>query len=245
VAIINRLAADRYWPGASPVGQTIRFFDTTTTTVIGVIEDPTWRAVGEDATPFVFISMDQYPSAAASGFLTLVARIDGPVAPFLPSVRATVRDVEPGLSLALLEPLDNMVGNALMPQRLGGLLLTLFSSLALVLATGGVYGIVGYTVTCQAREIGIRMAMGADRRQIMWSIVRGVTVPVFLGLGSGLVAALLLAGTVSTFMYGVVPRDPLTLVSTLALFSGVAGIAMVLPARRALRLDPITVLNSE
>jgi ABC-type antimicrobial peptide transport system permease subunit len=89
------------------------------------------------------------------------------------------------------------------------------------------------------------MAMGADRRQIMWSIVRGVTVPVFLGLGSGLVAALLLAGTVSTFMYGVVPRDPLTLVSTLALFSGVAGIAMVLPARRALRLDPITVLNSE
>jgi predicted permease len=245
VAIVNRLAADRYWPGASPVGQTIRFFDTTTTTVIGVIEDPTWRAVGEDATPFVFISMDQYPSAAASGFLTLVARIDGPVAPFLPSVRATVRDVEPGLSLALLEPLDNMVGNALMPQRLGGLLLTLFSSLALILAAVGIYGVVGYTVTRQAREIGIRMAMGARGRDIILSVVRGITVPIVLGLGSGLAAALLLGGTVAAFMYGVAPRDPLTFGLTLALFSTVAVIAMVLPARRALRLDPITVLSSE
>jgi putative ABC transport system permease protein len=128
---------------------------------------------------------------------------------------------------------------------LGGLLLTLFSSLALILAAVGIYGVVGYTVTRQAREIGIRMAMGARGRDIILSVVRGITVPIVLGLGSGLAAALLLGGTVAAFMYGVAPRDPLTFGLTLALFSTVAVIAMVLPARRALRLDPITVLSSE
>jgi len=244
VAVVNRFAAEKYWAGASPIGRGIRFGDTTLT-VVGVVDTPTWSAVGEQPTPFVFISVAQYPEAASSGFLTLVARSDGPETALLPAVRGAVRAIEPGLSLAILEPLEGLVGAALMPQRIGGLLLTLFGGLALLLAAVGIYGVVGYTVTRQAREIGIRMAVGADGRQILLGVTRGLAFPILAGLLVGVVAALLLGRTVTTFMYGVRPGDPATFLVMVGLLSAVAALATIIPARRALRLDPVAVLGGD
>jgi putative ABC transport system permease protein len=141
--------------------------------------------------------------------------------------------------------MEQQIGSALMPQRMGTVLFTLFGVLALALAAVGIYGVVGYSVTRQAREIGVRIALGASKQDILRGVVFGIAAPVAAGLAVGGATALALSRTLESFMFGVSPSDPLTFVVIAALLALVATLAALIPARRAARLDPMRVLTTE
>lgn len=245
VAVINRHAAEKYWPDRDAVGGSMALAQQIDVEVVGVVDDPVWQRIAEEPTPFMFLPLAQYPGMASGGFLTLVARTPGDAEALLALLREQFRGVEPELSLTTLRTMEEQLGAALMPQRMGTMLLTLFGALALVLAAVGIYGVVGYTVARQAREIGIRIAVGASRMAIVRGVVRGMALPVLLGLGVGTVAALALGRTVESFMFRVDPQDPLIFGAIAAVLLAVALAATLLPARRAAKLDPMRVLTIE
>ncbi|MFV1988675.1 MAG: ADOP family duplicated permease, partial [Gemmatimonadota bacterium] len=238
VAVINRYMAERYWQGRSAVGSSIRLNEETSAEVVGVVEDPTWRAIGEAATPFVFLPQAQSPELS-EGFFTLVARTSGDAAALVPAVRERFRALEPELSLTTLRTMDDQVGATLMPQRMGTTLLSMLGALALLLAAVGVYGVVSYSVRRQARDIGIRIAVGASQSRILVDVVSDMVLPVGAGLGLGAVGAWLLADTAGAFLYGVSPTDPVTFATITVLLLGVATVATLVPARAATRVDPV------
>jgi putative ABC transport system permease protein len=244
VAVINRVAADRYWPNRSAVGG-LMTMSQQELEIVGVVDDPKWQQVGEPATPYVFLSMAQFPALAAGGFLTLTVRTDGDAAALIPVVRERFRGIGSGLPLTFLRTMDDLVGDALMPQRMGTTVLTLFGALALVLAAVGIYGIVGYAVARRSREIGIRIAVGAGRVRIMADVLREMALPVFVGLAAGGVASLALGRTVQAFLFQMSAADPLTFLAIGMLLLLVATLAALIPARRAAALDPVKVLSSE
>jgi len=245
VAMINRLAAERYWPNQSAVGGTMNLSQQLNVEIVGVVDDPSWQQVGEQATPFVFLSMAQHPSLAAGGFLTLTARTDGDAAALLPLIRERFHSLGSGLPLTFLRTMNDLVGSALMTQRMGTTVLTLFGGLALVLAAVGIYGVVGYTVARRSREIGVRIAVGASRFRIVAGVLREMVVPVVSGLAAGAIVALVLGRTIQAFLFRVRATDPLTFVAIGALLLLVAACAVLIPARRAANLDPVQVLTSE
>jgi predicted permease len=245
VVVINRHMAERYWPDRSAVGGSVAFagadfeFE-----VVGVVDDPVWAAVGEEPTPFVFLPLAQRPSFSTS-FLTLVARGSGDPRGLSPSIRDQFLVLDPDLSLTELRPLSEQVGDALMPQRMGTVLLSMLGGLALLLAAVGIYGVVSYSVRRRARDIGIRIAVGASAAAIRRTVVLEMAIPVLAGLVGGAAVALGLSRTIETFMFGVSPNDPLTFVAITALLVVVALVATLIPARWASRLDPMRVLTVE
>jgi len=245
VAVINRLAAERYWPNVSAVGGVMTLAQQIEVEVIGVVDDPTWAQVGEAHTPYVFLSMAQVPSLASGSFLTLVARTDRNAVGLVPLIRDRFQSVEATLPLTFLRPVDDMVGDAVMPQRMGTTVLSIFAALALVLAAVGIYGVVGYTIARRSREIGIRIAIGASRARIVLGIVLEMALPVLAGVTAGALIALLLGRTVQVFLYQVRPADPVTFATITLMLVLVTVAAAALPARRAARMDPVRVLGAE
>ena len=244
VAVINRYMAERYWAGRSPVGSTFRISPQDPIEVIGVVENPSWQAIGEAPSPFAFFPQAQSPSLS-SRFFTLTARTSDDPRTLLTSVREVFRSLEPGLSLTTLQTMEDQLGAALMPQRMGSTLLTMLGGLALVLAAVGVYGVVSYTVTRRARDIGIRIAVGASGGRILRTMVTEMLIPIAAGLAIGAVAAWFLADAVEAFMFGVSPGDPVTFLTIvgLLLITGVG--ATLIPARAAARVDPVAVLKAD
>ena len=245
VMVVNRYLAERYWPGRSAVGGVVRFSGSDVEfRVVGVVENPTWQAVGEEATPFVFLPLSQSPGSVAR-FLTLVAGTRRSPDPLLPQLRSAFQETDRGLSLMYLRTMDEQVGEALMPERLGSVLLTMFGALALVLASVGIYGVVSYSVRRQLRDLGIRIALGATPPTILRAVMSGVVAPILAGLVLGGAVAFLLTRTLESFMFGVSPHDPLTFTAISALLIVVALVAASVPASRAARLDPMRVLITE
>jgi predicted permease len=243
--VINRHMAERYFSDRDPVGGIVRFAGGPAMEVVGVVGDPVWSSLGEEPTPFVFVPMAQSPDVASRSFITLVARTGRNAEEFTPLLAAQFRELEPGLSLTFIRTMEQQIGSALMPQRMGTVLFTLFGVLALALAAVGIYGVVGYSVTRQAREIGVRIALGASKQDILRGVVFGIAAPVAAGLAVGGATALALSRTLESFMFGVSPSDPLTFVVIAALLALVATLAALIPARRAARLDPMRVLTTE
>lgn len=245
VALVNQYAARRYWGDRSAIGGRLRLPDSTEVVVVGVVADPTWDAIGEETTPFVFVSLDQFPQFASRGFLTLSVRGPGDGTALIPAVRGAFREVFPGLSPSRVGTMTAQVESVLMPQRLGSLLLTIFGGLTLLLAGVGIYGVVGYNILRQARELGIRIAVGASSAAILRTVVVGMTGPILLGLAAGLVAVVVLGRTVTGFLYQVGPADPASLAVAAGALVLVALVALLIPAWRATRIDPAKVLMAE
>jgi predicted permease len=244
VMVINRYMADRYWPGRSAVGGSVSLGGDMEFEVVGVVDDPVWMAVGEEPTPFVFLPLAQLPSFSTE-YLTLVARGRGDPGRLLPGIRDQFRALDPELSLTFLRPLGGQVEDALMPQRMGTMLLGMLGGLALLLAAVGTYGVVSYSVRRRAREIGIRIAVGASAAAIRRTVILEMALPVLMGLSVGIAVALALSRTIESFLYGVSPNDPLTFVTVTAGLMLVALGATLIPARWASRLDPVRVLTVE
>ena len=244
VAMINDAAAKRYWPGENPIGRRLFVGEAkpeNACEIVGVVQTGQYRTLGENATPAFFQCFDQ----AASLRATLVAHVQGDPARALETIRSTVRELDPRLALTRVNTLRQHLSLALFPIRTSGLLLGTLGLVALLLAVSGLFGVIAYSVSQRTREIGIRMALGAGRQDILRLILRQglrlVGIGTLLGLGGALAGTRLLRG----LLFGVSPTDPVTFLTIPLLLLGVAGLACWLPARRAAKVEPMTAMRNE
>jgi len=243
--VVNETMARRWWPDRRPVGGRVLIGGEEPFNVVGVVSDARWRGLERAPEPRIFVSADQFPGMAFDDFITFVVDGERDAATMLPELRSIFRELEPRLALTSVRTMEDVVDRVLASQRMGALLLSAFGALALLLAVVGVYGVVSYTVRQGTREIGIRMALGADGGRVVRGVVGQVAGPVALGAVGGLAAALALAPAGESFLFRTSPGDPATFAAVLALLLAVAAAAAYLPARRAARVDPVEVLTAE
>jgi ABC-type antimicrobial peptide transport system permease subunit len=179
------------------------------------------------------------------GYMTLLVRTTGDPKGALLAARAQVRSMDANLPLVEAKTLTEHVAGSLLPQRIGATLLGIFGLLGLTLAAGGIYGTVAYSVAQRSREIGIRVALGAQRRHVFRLIVSQALKLTLFGVGIGLVAAFALSRVMSNLLYGVTATDPITFASVSLLLIGVALAASSVPALKAARIDPLVALRNE
>jgi predicted permease len=246
VMVINRTMASRYWPGEDPIGKRVTMLDwgpPLTGEVVGVVGDVKGDAL--DATPgnMIYWAERQFPSV----FDNIVVRVEEGRDPqsVAGALKAAVHAVDPDLPLARIATMDERLSESVKPRRLQTLLLGVFAGLALSMAVVGIYGVMAYSVSGQRREIGIRMALGADGTAMRQMILREGLRWTAIGTFVGLVGALGLAGLLSSLLYGVAPRDPVTIGGVTLLLVCVAMMACWVPARRAMRVDPMLALRHE
>lgn len=244
LAIVNETMAERAWPGRNPIGQRFHFDypNTPPIEVVGVVAKAKYREVREEEQFFVYLPLDQHFASA----MTLHVRTAGDPAALLPALRRAVRELDPNLVLADLGTMASFVDEALWLERTSTKLLSAFGLLALVLAALGVYGLLAYSVSRRRRELGILIALGARRGQVLRAVLleacQVVGAGVVLGLAS---AALVLEPIMANQLYGVSLVDPRTYLIWSLVLLAVAVLGSFLPAWRAARTDPIATLRSE
>ena len=246
VVIVNQLMARRLWPGQDPVGRRFKFgppdADNPWLTVVGVVADMRRQGLEVEPIPQMFEAMRQNPSRLATLLVRTAA--DDP-ATLVPSVRAAVRRVNPDVPLYAVTTLDARLEESLAQRRFQTLLLVSFAGLALILAGIGVYGLVHYAVATRTQEIGIRAAVGAASGDIFRLIVREGMQLGAAGVALGLIGALLVGQAGSSLLFGVTATDPLTLVGVSLLLTAVTAAASFLPARRAMKIPPLTAIQRQ
>ena len=248
VAVINETMARRYWSDRDPVGGRlkIRSLGGLEVEVVGVSRDVTYGLVGAPG-PFVYLPIDQNWVLMDRGpfTLALLAKADTADVPLVTTTRTVLREIDPAAPLLQVTTLDTRMSDLLMPQRLGSLLMTALASVTVVLVAVGIGGAVGYGVSRRRAEIGIRLALGARRRQVTAVMTRAAVVPVAFGLFGGILCSLAVGRLVSTFLYDVTPTDATTMVVASCLLAGVAALAAYVPAHRATAVSPMDVLRAE
>jgi putative ABC transport system permease protein len=244
VAVISRVAAERWWRGRDPVGGTLRLggSDGRDYVVVGVAGDVAWQDLGEAPAPYLFLSLAQ---AAPAGSLTLAVRSTADAPAVSAAVRSAFRTLDPDLALMALGPLDDWVAARIAPRRIAASLLTAFGVLAVIIAALGIYGVVSFAVARQTRAIGVRLALGARRSHVVRLVARGVAGPVVFGILAGTAAAWALGGVVRHFLFRVDPRDPVTLLAVATLLAAIAAAATIGPIVRASRIPPMEALRHE
>jgi predicted permease len=242
VVLVNEAFARQLLPGEDPVGRRFRYGTTGKwRQIAGVVEDGKYRSLGETPSPTVFQDMEQDWHSNS----TLVARSPLPETETVRQLRRAVAELDPSLTIYEAGSLTSELALALFPARLVAVVLASFGLLAAVLAATGVYGIMAYAVSRRTREIGIRMALGAAPSQVLRVVLNRTAVLVGLGTAVGLAISLAAGKFFGQILYGVSPRDPLTYVCAIALMATVAFVACWVPARRAIRVDPLTALRTE
>jgi predicted permease len=243
VVIINETLARRLWSGEDPIGQRISFNSPKGpySEIVGVAKDGKYSTLGERARPFIY----QHALQNYSAKMTLVARTAATPIAMVDAVRSAVRSIEPNLPIADMRTLAEQVSLSLLPARLAAGLLGVFGLLALMLATVGIYGVVSYSVTNRTREIGIRVALGAQSGDVLRLVLREGMVIVITGIALGLGLALGATRVISSFLYGVSATDPITYLIIPVVLAGVALAACFVPARRATKVDPMVALRYE
>jgi predicted permease len=243
VVVIDAELARRYFAGENPIGRRISttIGRDTLREVVGVVGAVRQMALEREAEPHLYVPETQVPSPE----MTLVIRTGGDAMTLLPDVRAIMRDLDPDLPLSNVRPLADLVSSSAAPRRAGTLLLTAFAAMAVLLTLVGVYGAVSQVVAQSTREIGVRIAMGGTRSIVMRLIVGRAVKVALAGAVAGLVLAWAGAPALSAMLYGVRPRDPLTLAGAAVAITAAAALAAYLPARRILRLDVLATLRVE
>jgi predicted permease len=243
VAIVNETFARRFFPGQEAIGKRFNFSGPSEPywEIIGVAEDGKYESLGEDPKIAVYRPMlrDYTPWTA------LVARTAGDAEAVLSLIRQEIRDLDPALPLSNVKTLKEHMNIPLFPARVAAAVLGSFGVLALVLAGVGIYGVMSFIVSQRTREIGLRMALGAQAGDVLRMIVGQGLKLVIIGMGIGLAAALLLTRFLAVVLYGVSATDPVTFTLIVMLLIAVALAACYLPAWRAARVDPIEALRYE
>jgi predicted permease len=244
VAVVNEALARREFQGADPIGRriSVQGSDGPWIEIVGVASDTKYADIGEPPTPIVYVPMAQNHETGVFLLVRAAAREpDGLVAP----IRQAIQTLEPNLPITGIELGRDRVGASLYPARMGAWLLSAFGLLALTLAGVGVYGVLAFSIARRRREMGIRLALGADASRIVRLVVgEGMTLVAF-GLGIGLTVALSGARALESFLYGAGAYDPITFAVVPVLLVLVALAACLVPARRAVAVDPTVTLRSE
>jgi predicted permease len=243
VVIVNRTAAQRFWPGASAIGRTLRFTAAgPAVTVVGVTEDGKYRNLTETPRPYLFLPLAQN----YRGSVTLVVRTGGNPMDLVPPVRQAFAVLDPEMPLFDVKTLEGLiVGRALLGPRIAAQMAGVLGLLALALTVVGLYGVVAYAASRRAREFGIRMALGARPADVLALVLRQGVRLVAIGVGAGAVAALGVSRALRSLLFGVGTTDPLTYGAAVAVLTAVALAAAYLPARRATKVDPMVALRYE
>jgi putative ABC transport system permease protein len=246
VVVINEAMARQFWPGRNPVGSRIRppFFDTSSGwfEVVGVVGDVRSWNLRTPAVPECYAPHAQAPVPG----LSAVIRTGGvPAETVLSAIRQRIAAFDPALPLVRVQTLTTVVDLAVGDSRLSSVLTTVFALLAALLATVGIYSVISYSVAQRHREIGIRLALGADRRRVMGLVLGEGLIVASVGVGIGALGALGLTRTLRTLLYEVSPTDPVVLAGTIGGVLLIALAASYVPARRATRVDPAIALRAE
>jgi putative ABC transport system permease protein len=242
VAVINETMARRYWPGEDPIGKGIKGFDARGRNdewvrVIGVVKD--MHSSGLEHSPIAQIYEAQAQSL--DGTENLVVYSDASVG----DLRDTIGSLDHSAVLTDVTTLEDRLEEQTAPRRFQTLLLSLFAALALGFAAAGIFAMMHYTVAQCTKEIGIRMAIGASRANVVQMILREGFFLAGMGIGIGLAASLALSRSIRSLLFEVAPGDPFTLIMVSLLLAGIALCACYIPARRATRIDPMAALRCD
>jgi putative ABC transport system permease protein len=241
--VVNETAARRYWPGQDPLGRRVRFGGEQNPwfTIVGVAADVSMRGARGEPRVEMYIPYWHYVEPGMNVVLKAAgapARLAGPL-------RAAVREIDPDMPISNVSPMRDLVSESIAQPRFLALLVALFAMLAMALSAIGIYGVMSYAVSQRTTEIGVRMALGADRRSVFALVLRDGVALALAGLAIGLAVSLVVARSLGTLLFAVAPTDPATFGMTAAALLAVALAATLIPARRATRVDPLTALRSE
>ncbi len=240
VVLINQTAAERFFPNREPMGAQMRFWGASRT-IVGVVANERIHGLTEAPPIAVYAPLSQMPSA--TGVLLLKTAMDTAAA--AASAERVIHDVDPGLAVFAVEPLDRTVSRSVSQRRFTAFLLGTFALLTVILAAIGVHGLLSYNVAQRRQEIGIRMALGAGRAAVLGLILRDGLAIIAAGMIGGLAGAVALTRLLRALLFDLSPTDPLTFAGVAAVLTGVALVATLLPARRASRVDPLPALRAE
>jgi predicted permease len=245
VAIVNRALAGFFFGNDDPVGRSVHFYkdEANPMTIVGIVEDATQRSLREEPPMTIYTPLTQLRQP--EGLVTVALRTPDDPSSLAGPMRTEVRVLAPDVLVDNFRTMEQQIGSELVRERLLAMLSTAFAALAVVLSCVGLYGVVSYDVSRSLRDLGIRMALGAQRLDILRHVIRGALLISSIGIAVGLLAALVGTRVVGSLLFGVTARDPLTLAAAAALLMLTTVSASYIPARRASRIDPALVLRTE
>jgi predicted permease len=241
VVILNQTMAHHFFGDANPIGQRIRVEDNDIREIVGVVGDSHYLEIREKIAPTLYLNTFQEQRPGSE----LAIRTSGDPIAVIPAVRREIEKQAAGVAIGSIRTLAGQVDAWLLQERLVALLSSCFGGLALFIAAVGLYGVLSYSVARRTHEIGIRMALGAQRFDVMAMILKGILRLVCLGLAVGIPLSLILGRFVADLLYGITPADPLTIAAGALFLTMVALLAGYLPARRASQVDPMEALRQE
>jgi putative ABC transport system permease protein len=243
VVVVNETFAQRHFPGEEVLGKRLSFQGTKGPfkEIVGVVRDSKYVSLSESPMPFVFLPLPQNHETG----MTLLVRASGNPASLAGPVRQEVQGIEPNLPVSNPTPMNELIGNTLYAARVGAILLGVFAILALVLASIGLYGVMSFAVAQRTRELGIRMALGAQAGDVFGLVLRHAARLIVAGVVLGLGVAFAVTRLLTSFLYGVSATDRITFVVIPVVLAIVALIACYVPARRATKVDPLVALKYE
>ena len=242
VAIVNESLARYFFPGGHAVGEQLSLGAEAAYTIVGVVADVRMSAPRPDSPPAIYFPVAQ---SGISRFATISIRARSDPLALVPALRAAVRSVDPEQPVSSITTMDEVLAEFMAPRRFNALLIGSFAALALGLSALGLYGLISYLVTQRTHEIGVRMALGAERRDVVRAVLRQGMWPALGGVGAGVVASLGLTRLLAGMLFRVESRDPVVFVAVPLVLLAVAVLATAIPARRASRVDPATALRAE
>jgi predicted permease len=244
VAVIDQTLAQRYWPGEDPLGQDVRFGfgrGLQGLTIVGVVGDIKSDGFEAPSVPHIYVALGQFAPVNAVVFL----RSRGDVAHLGQAVRHEVESVDPNVPVHSISSMDQIIARSVADRRFALELLGVFAAVALLLASVGIYGVMSYSFSQRTHEVGIRVALGAQRLDILlMALGEGIRM-VIIGLAAGFAGAVIVTRVFRSMLFEVGPADPVTFVFVSCILAGVALLACYLPARRATRVDPLVALREE
>src|SRR5258705_1689078 len=240
VLLISELLAEQVFPNEDPIGKRlVMAMGNQAFEIIGIVGDVRHRALASQP------SAAMYMPTIESGWMNVVIRTQSDPLSIAGAVRREVQAIDPDQPVAAVKTMDQWLESSVSAPRYRTTLLALFALVALVLASTGIYGVMSYSVGQRTHEIGVRMALGAQQRDVLKLVVRQGMVLVLIGVGVGLLGALALTRVMSTLLFGVTAKDPMTFAAVATLLAVVAFVACYIPARRATKVDPLVALRYE
>jgi putative ABC transport system permease protein len=241
--IISEAMARQYWPNQDPIGQRIivSWNDEGPDEIVGVVGDVRQENLEKEVRPSIYWP----PSRFAYPWMTIAIRTSGNVTSVVSAATAKVHELDANIAVADVRLMREVMDISVAQRRLTMLLLALFAGMALLLAAVGIYGVISYAVTQRTQEIGIRMALGAQRSAVLRMVIRQAVMLAAIGIVVGAAGAFVLTGLMKNLLFGVLPSDPVTFAAVSALLGLVAVVAALVPGLRATRVDPVVALRAE